>query len=78
MKTKITYIPDGSHEVIECCPNCGKEIDIIVPERIEALNFCPFCGHKKVLLCSECMEELGDCQPSASCAYCHGKPNSED
>lgn len=76
MKQVKINIPDGHHEVIEVCPYCDKEIDIIVPEGTEAIEYCPFCGNKRILLCSECMEEIGDCQPSASCAYCHGKPNS--
>lgn len=70
-----TNIPEGHHEVIECCPHCGKEIDMIVPKGTEYINYCPYCGIKRIYLCSECMEEIGDCQPSASCAYCYGKPN---
>lgn len=62
-------------EVFETCPECGNEIHTYVEEGAEKIDVCPFCGEKDVLLCSECMEEIGDCQPSASCAYCHGKCN---
>ena len=63
-------------EVHEVCPNCGNEIHAFVLGGIESIDVCPFCGEKNVLLCSECMDEIGDCQPSASCAYCHGHPNT--
>lgn len=75
MKQKVT-IPEGYIFVTECCPNCGQEIDLMIREGEEKIPFCPYCGEKDVLLCSECMEELGDCEPSAHCAYCHGHPNT--
>lgn len=59
-------------EIIECCPDCGEEIHMYVRRGTEKINFCPYCGFQNVYLCSECMDEIGDCQPSASCAYCHG------
>lgn len=77
-ETVSIIMPVGYHEVIECCPECGKEIDMILPKGTERIPFCPHCGEKQILLCSECMAELGDCQPSASCAYCHGHPNGKN
>ena len=67
-------ILEGFIRVIEVCPHCGAEIDIIVPEGAEKLNFCPNCGERDILLCSKCEDEIGDCCPPASCAYCHGHP----
>ena len=43
-------ILEGFIRVIEVCPHCGAEIDIIVPEGAEKLNFCPNCGERDILL----------------------------
>lgn len=62
--------------IVECCPNCGVEIQMTVLPGTEKINFCPYCGQPNIYLCSECIEEIGDCRPSTSCAYCHGHPNT--
>lgn len=60
-------------EFIECCPNCGGEIDITLPGDSKEIPFCPYCGQPHVLLCSECMEVIGDCHRNDPKAFCYGK-----
>ena len=35
---------------VECCPNCGDEVEI----RQDGKSNCPECGHKNVLPCANC------------------------
>ena len=36
--------------VIEPCPDCGNEVDILSNGK----SNCPDCGHKQVLPCADC------------------------
>ena len=50
MNKKLIYnfTPDGT--CVECCPNCGDEIEEC---RLDGTTTCE-CGHPEVLPCSDC------------------------
>lgn len=56
--------------VVECCPECGEEIDMMIHPTNFMIPFCPYCGEKKVILCNECMDKIGDCDKNNPEAYC--------
>ena len=58
-------------EIIECCPACGQEIHMFLPEQHKLIPYCPYCGERNVMLCSECMELIGDCGRNNPNAFCH-------
>lgn len=54
-------------EIVEVCPNCGREIHLHLNEPRQKIPFCPYCGQKDVWLCSECMDYHGDCDGRGFC-----------
>ena len=61
--------------VIEPCPDCGHEVDILSNGK----SNCPDCGHKQVLPCADCpRKENFTCDWKNSKTRCSEFPLTEE
>lgn len=59
-----TYQRTSVNTVIELCPHCEKEVEMIWNVEVHGYKaFCPYCG-ERLMLCDECQHPNGE--------YCGG------